>query len=54
MATKEPKACPKFRDVGVDKFVGHINKDKCPRCLAVLRYWQREFQIAYELWLRRN
>jgi hypothetical protein len=54
MMVRKPKACPKFCQVGADEFVRHINKDKCPQCLALLRYLERELQIAYQLWLRRN
>jgi hypothetical protein len=46
--------CPKFRRAGADKVLEHIKKDKCERCLAVLRRLQKEMDLITFLRSSRN
>jgi hypothetical protein len=54
MIGKEPRPCKKFSNADAARFVRHASEDKCPKCLAVIRYLQREHEIDEELWKRRN
>jgi hypothetical protein len=51
---EEPKPCRKFRKADAAEFFRHINDDKCPKCLALFRYFERESQIAEALRRNRN
>ena len=46
--------CPKFRRAGADKVLAHIKKEKCERCLAVYRQWQKESNLISYLKSSRN
>lgn len=46
--------CPKFRHVGADEVLEHIKRDKCERCLAVLRQLQKEMDLIIYLTSGRN
>ncbi len=58
MNTPEPLPCRrKYARVNAADFVRHIDEDKCPKCLAVARYLERESERAMmtkELWKNRN
>jgi hypothetical protein len=42
----QPKPCHKFQDGTADigTWVAHINNEKCPKCLALARYFEHEFE----------
>lgn len=50
----EPQPCQKFQELNAAELVSHIKKDECLKCLAVVRYLQREYEITEALWCRRN
>jgi hypothetical protein len=54
MVREEPKPCQEFRKLNAAELVRHIKGDSCLKCLAVVRYLQREYEITEGPWNRRN
>jgi hypothetical protein len=47
---KEPKPCGKFRNADAVAFIEHAHKDRCLKCLALLRHFQQETAMLKLMW----
>ena len=50
----EPKPCAKFRNADIVRWVAHLNRGKCQKCLALYRHFERESQKNMFLRAHRN
>jgi hypothetical protein len=51
---KMPKPCRKFRNADGVAFIEHAHKDRCPKCLALLHYFERDTALRKFVWESRN
>jgi hypothetical protein len=47
---KVPKACHKFRNADAVAFIEHAHNDRCLKCLALLRYFERDTALRKLMW----
>jgi hypothetical protein len=51
---QEPQPCAKFRKADIVRWVTHINRGECKKCLELARYFERESQKNMFLRAHRN